>query len=131
MRVTPLGLASLLSLAAACSQPPETPARTSMRLAAVTSLRTYATGVVSQLACALCPADMGAKQSTDGWELAGRPDPVQIAEALGAPELAASIADRITDAEMALSETPNGDEARASDIVASLAHDLDQLAEGL
>lgn len=79
-------------------------------------------------ACALCPTGMGVSQAKTGWELLGRPDPIDIASALGAPELASAISDRITDAEIALAETAVNDQAKANQIVGSLAADLDQLA---
>jgi hypothetical protein len=82
-------------------------------------------------ACALCPGAMGAQLSASGWELAGRPDPIEIASALGHPELATAISDHIVDSEIALSETPAGDTAGASAIVTALANDLDRLAQAL
>ena len=74
---------------------------------------------------------MGAQLSATGWELAGRPDPVEIANALGHPELATAISDHIVDSEIALSETVAGDSATANAIVTALANDLDRLAQAL
>jgi len=80
-------------------------------------------------ACALCPAAMGPQQAANGWEIASRPDPVELATALGAPELASAISDRIVDADVALAETGKDDEAGARGIVSALSADLDRLAQ--
>jgi hypothetical protein len=82
-------------------------------------------------ACMLCPTSFGATLDAGTWALAGRPDPVEIAEALGAPELASAISDRIVDTEAALAEVPASDHARANALAATLAHDLDALARSL
>jgi hypothetical protein len=78
-------------------------------------------------ACMLCPTTVGATVTAGGWELAGRPDPVEVAQALGAPELSSTISDRIVETEAALADVPASDSARANALVASLARDLDGL----
>jgi hypothetical protein len=149
-----------LSLSFGCStQAPATPSQQApIRIDAVTGLNTWATTLVEQYAhmvrrlppavqppgpvyrqdqaprapaCLLCPTPLSAAFVADGWQLGGRPDPVDLANALGAPALSAAIADRITDAEIALAETAAGDVARADSIVAALAADFDALAQAL
>jgi len=82
-------------------------------------------------ACLLCPTTFGARLDAGVWTLAGRPDPVEIAGALGAPELTSSISDRIVDTEAALADVSASDGARAKALVSALAHDLDALTRSL
>jgi hypothetical protein len=82
-------------------------------------------------ACMVCPVGMNPVTDGSAWLLGGRPDPVEIAAALGRPDLAAPIADRILDTESQLAETSLGDTVRAKGIVNLLASDLNELAQKL
>jgi hypothetical protein len=132
MRMTGLGVASLLSmsLAVGCST------------SAPPSAQSVGPGPILREgddhptspggpACLLCPTAFGVRLDAGVWTLAGRPDPVDIAGALGAPELTSSISDRIVDTEAALADVPATDGARAKALAAALAHDLDALTRAL
>jgi hypothetical protein len=152
MKMTWLGVASLLSmsLSVGCSTGPaqtSAVAHDPIQINAIIGNFDWASTLVMQAsheprqlppavmppgpsyACALCPTGMGPLISPAGWELAGRPDPVELASSLGAPELASAISDRIVDAEIALSQTAVSDQASARTIVSGLAADLDRLAQ--
>jgi hypothetical protein len=151
MRMTWLGVASLLSmsLSVGCSTGPAQPSAVQdpIQIRAITGSFDWASTLVVQAsrepkrlppavmppgpsyACALCPSGMEPLVSPAGWELAARPDPVELAGSLGAPELASAISDRIVDAEIALSQTEVSDQAGARAIVSGLAADLDRLAQ--
>lgn len=160
MRMTLAGVASALCLSFGCSSAPPASSQAALHANNVAVTHDWAVAVARQFApdphqlppavvppnpilrrdgdtnprgpaCMLCPTAMGARASADGWELAGRPDPVEIATALGAPALAAPIADRITDAEIALAEASATDRDAAETIVRALAADLDGLAQQL